>query len=398
MEEPAPVLVYVIAGEDSGDALASRLMREIAAQSPDPVCFAGIGGSRMTAAGLEPLFPMAELSLMGLAEVLPHVPRLLRRIRQAVADILERRPDVLVTVDSPGFAFRVIARLRKAGARDLPCVHYVAPQVWAWRPGRAAKVARLIDHLVALLPFEPPYFERVGLPTTFVGHPVIEGGAGAGDGPGFRGRHGLDATRPVLCVLPGSRRGEVDRLMPIFGEAVDAVRRRSPALTVVLPAAEGVADRVAELAETWTTDVLIVRGEAEKYDAFAASDIALAASGTVSLELAIAHVPTVIAYRMSPVTAWLGRRLRLLRVRYVTLVNLLVDRMAMPECLQEECVPDRLSRELGRLLDDRTARQAQREAFDQAVGMLSGPGPTPSAAAARVVLEAGHARRDSRQV
>ena len=348
------------------------------------VRFAGIGGPRMGEIGLESLFPMAELSLMGLAEVLPHTPRLLRRIRKTADDIVIRRPDVVVTIDAPSFAFRVIKKLRARPGPRIPCVHYVAPQVWAWRPGRAAKVAGLVDHLMTLLPFEPPYFERQGLESTFVGHPVVGGTAGDGDGASFRTRHRIAIQAPLICVLPGSRRGEVSRLAPVFGKALARLERARPGLRAVVPTVSHVASQVRALSRSWPVRAILVRGNEAKADAFAASNVALAASGTVSLELALARLPAVIAYRMNPITAFVG--MRMLQVPYVTLVNLLAERGAVPECLQGDCNPQRLADELARLLDDPAARADQEAAYAQATAMLVGPGPTASDAAARTVF------------
>ncbi len=384
MDEDGGPLIYLIAGEASGDSLGAGLMAGLKSATGGKVRFAGIGGPRMTGHGLESFFPMAELSLMGLTEVLPHAPRLLRRIRETADDIAERRPDVVVTIDAPGFVFRVIKKLRALPGPPVPCVHYVAPQVWAWRPRRAAKVAKLVDHLLTLLPFEPPYFEREGLPTTFVGHPVVEGSLGQGDGPGFRARHGLAAQAPLVCVLPGSRRGEVSRLTPVFGQALALLAADRPGLQAVIPTLDHVAPDVRALTSAWPVKATLLRGEPAKADAFAASDVALAASGTVSLELALAGLPAVIAYRMNPVTAFIG--MRMLQVPYVTLVNLLAERGAVPECLQGQCTPARLAGELSRLLDDPAARADQAAAYAQATDLLAGPGPTASDAAARTVL------------
>jgi lipid-A-disaccharide synthase len=318
---------------------------------------------------------------MGLLEVLPRAPLILRRVRETAADIERRRPDALVTIDSWGFTGRVAKRLKAAGS-PTPRIHYVAPMVWALRPGRARAVARLVDHLLCQLPNEPPYFQAVGLAATHVGHPVIESGAERGDGPGFRRRHGMDAAAPLLCLLPGSRPGEVARLLPVLEDTVRRLAVRHPGLRVVIPTVDIVASRVTRAA--MGLGAVVVRGREEKYHAFAAADVALAASGTVALELALAGVPAVITYRVSPVTAAIARRL--VRVRHVNLVNILLDRPAVPELLQEHCRPERLADVVSMLLADAGAREAQREAGREALALLGYGGPPPSARAARIIL------------
>jgi len=389
--------VFLIAGEPSGDALGARLMAALKELTGGRVHFSGIGGPAMAGEGLESLFPMEELSVMGLFEVLPRVRKLLRRIRETVAAIRAIRPDAVVTIDAPGFCFRVAARLKK-GARaagpDFPIVHYVAPQVWAWRGGRARRLARIIDHLLVLLPFEPPYFEKHGLACTYVGHPALESGAGRGDGPAFRQRTGIGPGEPVLCLLPGSRSGEVARLLPIYRETVTRLLREVPELRVVCAAAQPVAARIASEVASWPVAVGMAEGAA-RFDAMAASDVALAASGTVTLELAAAGVPMVVAYRMNPVTAWLARRI--VRVQYTGLVNVLLGRGAIPELLLEECRPEALAGALLRLLRDEKARQAQRAAMAEALARLQTGGERPSLRAARAVLEVIGARRAQRQ-
>lgn len=385
MTGPVGLLVFLVAGEPSGDVLGARLMsglEELARASGEDVRFAGVGGPMMAARGLESLFPMADLTVMGLAEVIPRLPNLLRRIRETVAAVERLRPSVVVTIDAPDFCFRVARRLR---GRGIPLVHYVAPTVWAWRPGRARKIAGFLDHLLALLPFEPPYFEREGLPCTFVGHPVVESGLDRGDGLGFRARHGMTGAGPVACVLPGSRGSETSRLLPIFSAALEILARSHPGLEAVVPTVATVAAGVRSAVESWPVRVTVIEGPEEKADAFAASDVALAASGTVALELALARVPAVIAYRVNPVSAWIGRRL--IKVRYVTLVNLVLDRDAVPELLQEQCTPDRLAAATSRLLDDEMARREQQVLATEALRHLGLGGPSPGERGARVVWE-----------
>lgn len=377
----APLRVFLVAGEPSGDALGGRLMaalRQVAGTGN--VVFAGVGGDAMTGQGLRSLFPMAELAVMGLMEVLPHARRLLRRIRETAAAAEAWKPDIVVTIDSPSFANRFAARLHLPG---VPKVHYVAPSVWAWRPGRVHKFKRNFDHILALLPFEPPYFEAVGLPCHFVGHPVLEYGADKGDGPGFRRRHGIAADAPVIAVMPGSRRGEVSRLVEPFGETLRLLAARRPDLTAVVATVSTVAELVQDAVRRWPVRTVVVSGSAEKYDAMAASDVGLAASGTVALELTLAGVPSLIAYRVSPLTAAIVRRL--VKVKYANLVNLLLDRPVVPELLQDRCRPALMAEALEGLMGE--AGQQQLAAAGPALQALGQDGAPPSVRAAMQLLD-----------
>jgi len=382
VNETEPPLIYLIAGEPSGDALGANLMRALRYRAQGTVCFAGIGGEQMTAEGLTSLFPLDDLAVMGVAEVLPRARTILKRVAQAVADIRARRPAAVVTIDSSGFNWRVAQRLRRAGDR-VPLIHYVAPMVWAWRAGRARRMARWYDHLMALLPFEPPYFERVGLSCSYVGHPVVEMGADRGDGASFRRRHNIPPLARVVAILPGSRGGEVGRLLPILGQTVALLAKKVPSLMIVVPATENVAAQVKAAVATWDVDAVIV-GNIEKYDAFAASDAALAASGTVALELAVAGVPMAVTYRVNPLTHALLRRV--VKVRYVNLVNLILDRPAVPELLQDDATPEKLAAAIERLLEDKAARAAQISAGQEALKALGYGQVSPGLRAADEVL------------
>jgi lipid-A-disaccharide synthase len=388
-----PPLVYLIAGEPSGDALGGRLMTALRERSPGPLRFAGIGGERMAEQGLKSLVPLHELAVMGVAEVLPRARLILRRVKEAVADIRRLEPAAVVTIDSSGFTWRVAQRLREGGETALPLIHYVAPMVWAWRAGRARRMARWYDHLMALLPFEPPYFTKVGLACTYVGHPVVESGADRGDGPGFRRRHGIPAEAPVLTVLPGSRRGEVARLLPPFAGAAALLARRHPELRLVVPVTETVAETVAAEVGRWSAPAIVVQGEGEKYDGFAASNAAIAASGTVALELALAGVPALVAYRLNPLTHALLRRI--VRVRYIHLLNLILEREVVPELIQDDCAPEKLAATVESLLGDAARRQAQIEACRTALQQLGLGELSPSRRAADLVLSIIAARHDS---
>lgn len=373
-------LIYLVAGEHSGDALGGRLMHALCAARPG-LAFAGVGGPRMMEQGLAPLFPMHELAVMGLVEVLPRLRRLRRLLDDVTRDVLARRPDVLVTIDSPGFTLRLLHRLRGSGIRR---VHYVAPQVWAWHEGRVRRFPGLWDELLCLLPFEEAFFARHGLPARFVGHPVLESGADRGDAARFRARHGLVPERPVLVLMPGSRRSEVPRLLPVFGRMLDLLARDLPGLVPVVPAASAVAETVRNAASGWSLPPVVVTDTDEKHDAYAAAAAALTKSGTSTLELALAGVPMAVTYRVNPLTAMLARRL--IHVPHVAVVNLLAGRMVVPELLQQHCNPADLAAQVRSLLEDRAAADAQREAFRGVVAGLGVRGGQPSEAAARAVL------------
>lgn len=374
--------LFLLAGEPSGDMLGARLMNALRARAPG-LEIVGVGGPRMVGEGLEPLFPMDELSLMGFAEVVPHLPRLMRRMRETVAAVERLRPTVALTIDSPGFSLRLQRRLAGLGVTR---VHYVAPQVWAWHASRARHLARDLDRLLVLLPFEVPFFERYGLAATFVGHPIVEEMRGGGDGARFRSRHGLDPQNPLLCLLPGSRQSEIRRHLPVLVEVVRRLRPTHPDLRVVLPTLESRAAEIQALTAGIEPRPLIVTGRSDRLDAYAASRAAVAASGTVSLEVAMAGLPFVTIYRTGPLTAWLARRL--ITVPFVNLANLIVERGVVPEFLQQDCTPDRIAAAVTPLLDDDDARKEQREALAEVAARLGADDPIPpSVRAAEAVLD-----------
>jgi len=374
----SPLHVYVIAGEPSGDVIGARLIEALRADGDIEV--SGIGGPEMEAAGLQSLFPYDELAIMGLTEVLPSVPRILRRMRKTARDIERKQPDVIVTIDSPGFVFGVIRRLK---SRNCPRVHYVAPTIWAWRVGRVKKFRKHFDHLLALFPFEPPLFEAAGLDCSFVGHPIAEGAVASGNGPAFRQRHGIGTDEQVLCLLPGSRRGEVSRLGPVISEVLGLLARSNPGARIVVPAAPNVRDAVGTLAVTWGDKVLVVDGASERYDAFAASDLALAASGTVTLELAYAGVPTVVIYQVGKLTGEIARRM--IRIEHVSIVNIVAGRLIFPEFLQSRCRPALITGAVSALLGDRDAARIIGADAQAIARDIAGGGDKPSARAARAI-------------
>jgi lipid-A-disaccharide synthase len=369
-------LIYLVAGETSGDVLGGRLMGALRAQRPD-LSFAGVGGTQMTAQGLASLFPMQDLALMGFLEVLPRLHQLRRRLHQTVADIAGRQPDIVVTIDSPGFTLRLLRGIRPLGMKR---VHCVAPQVWAWRERRVRHYHDLWDQLLCLLPFEPAFFARHGLSATFVGHPVLESGAGEGDAARFRTSRGIDPGARVLTLMPGSRRTEVSRLLPIL----EATLQRLPELTTAVPVAAPVTEAVRTGTKHWPRPPLLVSETQDKHDAFAASTAALTKSGTSTLELAMASVPMVVSYRVNPLSAAIARRM--ISVSHASLVNLLAQRDISPELIQKACTPEQLAAAVRVLLDDPTAAAAQRAGFRDVLAMLRPDGQVPSDAAAAAVL------------
>ncbi len=378
--------VFVIAGEPSGDKLGGALMAGLRQLCPE-VEFDGIGGTLMTAQGLESRFPMSELSVMGIAEVLPKYRALKARIRETAEAVVTQKPDLLITIDSPDFSFRVARQVKAVS--DIRTVHYVAPTVWAWRPKRAEKIAKYIDHLLALFPFEPPFFTKHGMACDFVGHPVaVEPQASPEESRAFREAHGI-GDGPVLLVLPGSREGEVRRLGAVFGAAIEPVLTEHPSLRVVVPAAAPVADTVADMVKTWPTVPIVLdprgvdlaQAGLEKRAAFRAADVALAASGTVSLELAAARTPMVIAYRMHWLSYAIIRRMAL--VDTVTLVNLVSDTREVHEFLGPKCKAESIG---SALIQTMGCPDSQIEAMNVTMARLGEGGEAPGLRAARAVL------------
>ena len=387
--------IYLIAGELSGDKLGAALMAGLKTLHGDEIEFRGVGGPLMTDQGLRSQFPMDELSVMGIAEVLPKYFHLKRRIKECASTILEWQPDVLITIDSPDFCLRVARIVREAS--DIRTVHYVAPTVWAWRPKRAAKMAKFIDQVLALLPFEPPYMEAEGMRCDFVGHPVVnEVLASPEEVASFRQSLDGDNEAPVILVLPGSRRSEVLRLLPVFIDVMKRLRQQQPDIRFVLPAAGPVVELVRELTQSMTQPPVIVdptglssdAAMMQKRTAFQAADVALAASGTVSLELAAAGTPMVIAYDVS----WLSRQIlmRMLRVDTVTLVNLVSDTRVVPEFIAENCRPEAIAEGLTSLMANPTA---QAEALELTMTRLGRGAEDAGLQAAKAVLDGLNAQK-----
>lgn len=373
-------LFFLVAGEASGDFLGSRLMRALKKKTDGKVRFAGVGGKRMEAEGLESLFPQEDLAHMGLFEVLRHLPLIMRRMAETVAAAKACRPDAVITIDSPDFSFRVAKKLK---GLEIPLVHYVAPSVWAWREGRAKKMSKFLDHVLALLPFEPPYFTRVGLPCTFVGHPLVESGAADGKKRRFDEKFKPQKDARILTLLLGSRSGEVNRLLPVFSVTVMKLATRFSKLHIVIPTLPHLKQRIEVESKKWPVPVTFITNDADKYDAYAASQAALACSGTVSIELALAALPTIIAYKLNWLSAKIARKV--VKTPYVTLVNIMSEREVMPELLLEDCTPEKLAESVEMLLQD-SAAHAQQVAQLVQIGSWLGKGQfVPSEKAADTV-------------
>jgi lipid-A-disaccharide synthase len=379
-----PLSLLLVCGEPSGDQLGGQLMAALNSILGGGVKITGVGGRAMAAQGLKTLFPLDDTAVMGLREVVPKIPVILRRVREVCDFALATRPDAIVLIDSPDFTHRIARRLKRL-APTFRVIDYVAPQVWASRAYRARAMARNFDLLLALLPFEPPFFEKYGLHTVFVGHPVIERAGWMRGGAELRSRLGIAAEAPVLVVLPGSRSSEIRFLLPVFRETVSEVAKRIPGLITVIPTVPHVLTMVREGTENWPAPLHILEGDGDKFAAFNAANAALAASGTVTTELALARTPMVVAYRVGWLTYTLVRPLILLPL--ITLVNLLLERRAVPEFLQGAATPRALADEVVRLLTDRTAADAQRVDLDRAAKLLGQGEEAPSLRAARAIIE-----------
>ncbi len=380
--------ICLVAGEESGDQLGSELMKALNGKLGDGVRYRGVGGERMTALGLKSFFDMSDVSVMGLSAVLARLPLIVRRVYQTVDAVIASEPDVLVIIDSPDFTHSVAKRVRKR-APHIPIVGYVSPSVWAWRPGRARKMSRYVDELLALLPFEPEVHRKLGGPRThYVGHPLSENAAVLR--PEADERRPLSTGEKVLLVLPGSRRSEIDRLLDVFGETVTMVKQEVPDLEVVLPAVNHLETRIREGVSGWPVKPRIVTGIEAKQKAFRQAHAALAASGTVSLELALAGVPMVVAYKID----WFFRRIKDLNrifkfasIDSFVLPNIILGSRAIPEFLDDEVQPTVLSDHLKKLLSSGPERQEQLAELARLDEVMRLPdGYSQSAAAADVVL------------
>lgn len=374
----------LVAGETSGDVLGAGLMDALVAQSPVPLKFSGVGGPEMEARGLSSIFPMSDIAVMGPREIIPRLPLIFRRIWQTVRHAVEQKPDIVVVIDSPEFTHMVSKRIARR-APDIPIVDYVLPSVWAWRQGRARAMKKYIRRVLALLPFEPRFLKTVGVDCVYVGHPAIERLPEAGSGTRFRESRGITPETPLLLVLPGSRLNEVKHLVDIFGDVVRRLADEMPGLRIVVPVVPHVRPLVEASVAKWGVTVDVVAGEEEKKAAFDAATAALAASGTVSLELALARVPMVIAYRAEAVVGWFA--LNVLKIPSVVLVNLILDRPSVREFLHSRCTAEELAAGLRPLLSDTVERRQAIADLDEVRTRMGVGGDSPNNRAARAVLE-----------
>ena len=377
--------LFMVAGEHSGDALGAKLMATINELSRGRVRYLGVGGEGMEAHGLVSQFPLSDVAVMGPLSILPRLPRIVGRVYSTVRAAIAAEPDAVVIIDSPEFTHPIAKRIRKRRPH-IPIIDYVSPSVWAWRPGRAARMRTYVDHVMALLPFEPAVHERLGgPPCTYVGHPLIERHAWmlSRDGAALGVRLGLDPAKPVIAVLPGSRSSEISRLMKPFGGAVGLLAKRTP-LNVIVPIAPGTREQVAACLADWTVEPHLVEGGEDKFAAFRLARVALAASGTVTLELALAGTPMVVAYRVDGLAKNLCF---LVNVPSIVLANLVLGENAFPEFIQERCEPERLCAAVGDLLHDSSERARQLAALQLIPERMQLASGTPSEAAARIVLD-----------
>ncbi|HAH09172.1 MAG TPA: lipid-A-disaccharide synthase [Alphaproteobacteria bacterium] len=378
-----PLRIMLVAGEPSGDALGAQIMAQLKAITQGRVTLIGVGGRDMRAMGLQSLFSIDETAVMGVRDVAPRFLQLLSRIRQTASFAIEHKPDICVLIDSTDFMRRVAGRIKKH-APGLKVVKYVSPQIWASRPGRAKAMARVFDHILCLFDFEVPMYEKVGLAATFVGNPVIERAPPPGLGAALRERLHLTPSDRVIVLLPGSRRSEIRFLWPVFREAVERTLAATGPATLILPTVQTVAAQVREAVAAWGRRVLITEDTTEKWAAFEAANVALAASGTVATELALTATPTVVGYKVGWLTAAGARRI--MTVKYITLLNIILDRPAIPEFVQEECTAENLSREMISLLTNPVVRMTQIGAAEEALRKLGHGAEQPSSRAARAIL------------
>jgi lipid-A-disaccharide synthase len=374
--------IFLIATEESGDRLGANLMKVLRQRLGGAVHFEGVGGQSMAREGLVSLFPIEELSIIGFAAVVMQLPKILRLIRETTDAVTRASPDMLVIIDSPDFTHRVARRVR---ARDpsIPIVDYVSPSVWAWRPGRALAMRKYVDHVLALLPFEPEEYSRLhGPPCSYVGHPLTAQLSSLRPGPAEQKRR--EEQPPILLVLPGSRRSEIRHHMAIFGRALRRLQADGVAFELVLPTMPHLQELVQAHVKGWTVKPRVVIGEQEKRAAFRVAHAALAKSGTVTLELAIAGVPMVTAYRAGAIEAWIV--LRAIKVPSVILANLVIGENVIPEFLQNDCRPEQLARALRQMLTETPARQRQVEAFARIDSIMTTGSQSPSVRAADIVL------------
>jgi len=398
--------IYIIAGEASGDIYGAKLIEQLKTMSPEPIEFYGIGGDKMKEMGFSSLFDMSEISIMGFAEILPHLGNVLDRIDDTVEDIYSKQPDIVITIDSPGFCTRVAKRLRSgqdflektlkkflSKKKDRQpvdfqlfngkLVHYVAPTVWAYKPQRAEKFARLYDHLLVILPFEPPYFKTVGLPCTYIGHPIVETQYPA-SGDAFKQKYNITDEQTVISLMPGSRRGEIQRLLPIFMEGVKLLTMaKNP--VVVIPTIPTLKDELEQMVASSSVKTIVVDSDEDKLASYKAASVGIIKSGTGSLEVALAGCPMVIGYKVNYISYRIIKKL--VKIKYANLINLILDEEVIPELLQQYCTAYLIAQATDKLIDDYKLRDLQVvRGLEALKSMGLGEAENPSQRAAKAVL------------
>lgn len=374
--------IFLIAGEASGDQLGAGLLKALRERLGGELEIQGVGGERMIAEGLASLFPMQEIALMGFAEILPHVPRLMKRIRQTVAAIETFAPDAVITIDSPGFNFRIAAALKEKNIHAKR-IHYVAPTVWAYKPERASKTAKLFDHLLVLLPFEPPYFEAAGLAASFVGHPVADDLEAAF---ARRASWEIPEKKPLkIALLPGSRKRELETLLPVFRATLKQLQQRFGQIELMISSTQAMEAFIRSKIAGWNVTYRLISDPLLKQRSYYACDVALVKSGTIAIEVAKTGLPMVVTYKVHPLSAWLLKRM--IKTPFVNLVNILAQEEVIPELLQGKCKPKILAKALTALIDDEAARRTQaQKAYAALQRMRNTDGMPASAKAANIVL------------
>jgi lipid-A-disaccharide synthase len=346
--------VYLIAGESSGDFIGSKLIEQLKKQNPN-INFIGIGGPLMVEQGLTPLFDIKEIAIMGLVEVLSKAFKIKRLIKQTIEDIKKAQPDIIVSIDALGFNYRVLKEIKdwqRTKEKKSVLIHYVAPTVWAWKPKRVKKVAEVYDYLFCLFDFELPYFEKASnLKTYFVGHPIVESGADKGLAENFYNKYNIIKDKKIILLMPGSRHGEVSRLLPIFIDCAEKLKKKYKDLEVVIPTVAHLKDFVKQTLSKYKVNYLVIGKTEDKYNAFAAAKLAIVASGTVSLELGLAKVKTIVAYKVNPITAFIAKVL--LKIKYASIINLMADDLIIKEFIQEKCSVENICTEATFLLENK---------------------------------------------
>ena len=379
--------IFLVAGEHSGDQLGAQLMAALKSKPGSNFTFAGVGGEAMAEQGLESLFPLADVAVMGPLAILARLPKIIARVYQTKRAILAADPDVLVILDSPEFTHPIAKRVRREQP-NIPIVNYVSPSVWAWRSGRAAKMRAYVDHVLALLPFEPSAHRKLGGPVcSYVGHPLVErlDWIKSQDAGGLADRLGLVKGRPVAVVLPGSRRTEIGLLMEPYGKALGLLIDKIGPIEVIVPVIGNLRPMIEQASRNWPVKPHFVEGESDKYQAYRLAQAALAASGTATLELALAGTPMVVAYRIERISAIAIRHM--IKAQSIVLPNLILEKNAFPEFIQEDCTPANLALALEPLIAGGKERQAQLSALAQLEDRMRLDSGSPSDKAAGIVLK-----------